>query len=285
MVTEVPQSEKRNEKRNFDILQKEKLGKYIYALKDPRDGKIFYVGQGINDRVFEHFGEAESCLNANKSFAQLSSKVIRILDIWKNSEDVQWLILAHNLPTENNVADYVEAGIVDALSQSQNGETLNDISPPKSSMLLADDLDSMAAEFVNPLTPYLNIFVFPVQIALRNGVSAYDATRTTWGVTKSNQALKSAFAVGLKNSISKGSFEIDKWVDVLDTTKQEFVSPQHPNPIDYEILLNKNWNNIVAKAKGFWQRGNYLIVEFDGVGHFRIVRGSKDTKTWHNCIG
>lgn len=273
-----------NNQRNFDSLQKEKLGKYIYALRDPRDNKIFYVGQGINDRVFEHFGEAENCINSSKPFNQLSSKVIRILDIWKNNEDIQWLILAHNLPTENNVSDYVESAIVDGLSESQNGETLNEVSPPKSSRLIADDLDAMAAAFVNPLTPYSNVFIFPIQNALNSGVSPYNATRTTWAVNSINQLLKPSFAVGLKHSISKGSFEIGSWTNVIRTTKQEFTAIGHPTPTDHTQLLNKNWNNIIAKAKGFWQRGNYLIIEFDGQGQFRVIHGSQDKKTWHNCI-
>jgi hypothetical protein len=273
-----------NIQRNFDSLQKEKLGKYIYALRDPRDNKIFYVGQGINNRVFEHFGEAEYCLNSNKAFNQLSSKVIRILDIWKNNEDVEWLILAHNLPVDNNVADYVESAIVDGLSESQNGETLNEVSPPKSSRLVADDLDAMAAAFVNPLTPHINVFIFPIQNALNNGVSTYNATRTTWAVSNGNQLLNPSFAVGLKHSISKGSFEISSWTNVGGTNKQEFTAVGHPNPTDYQPLINKNWNNVLAKAKGFWQRGNYLIVEFNGQGHFKIIRGSQDTKTWHNCV-
>ena len=84
-----------NTQRTFDILQKEKLGKYVYALRDPRDGKIFYVGQGINDRVFEHFNEADNCINSSMPFKQMSSKIIRILDSWNKNEDVEWIILAH----------------------------------------------------------------------------------------------------------------------------------------------------------------------------------------------
>ena len=267
----------------FNAKVLEKLGYYVYALIDPFDNKIFYVGQGTNNRVFEHFSEAENCLNSTKTFNQLSSKVIRILDIWKNTEDVQWLILAHKLPIDNNVSDYVESAIVDGLAESQNGETLNEVSPPNSSRLLADDLDAMAAAFVNPLTPHSNVFIFPIQNTLNIGVSPYNATRTTWAVSNNNQLLRPSFAVGLKHSISKGSFEIASWTNVIETNKQEFTAVGHPNPTDYSPLLNKNWNNVLAKAKGFWQRGNYLIVEFDGQGNFRIVYGSQD-KTWHNCI-
>jgi hypothetical protein len=272
-----------NTQRTFDDLQKKKLGKYIYALRDPRDRKIFYVGQGINDRLFAHFNEAEICINSSKPFNDISSKVIRIMDIWKNNEDVEWLILSHNLP-DPIIADYVESAIFDSLSESQNGETLNDVYPPKSSRLLPDDLEAMAAEFVNPQLNYQSVFIFPVHNALTIGTNPYNATRTMWTVSNNYRILNPSYAVGLKKSISKGSFEISSWVSVTGTNKHEFISLGHPNPSDYQPLLNKNWNNVLAMAKGFWQRGNYLIVEFDGKGKFRIVRGSQDSYTWHNCI-
>jgi hypothetical protein len=272
-----------NTQREFDVLQREKLGKYVYALRDPRDRKIFYVGQGENDRLFEHFNIADNCLNSAMPFNQMSSKIIRILDIWNNNEDVEWIILAHNIPTKN-IANLIESSIFDGLSESQNGETLNEVSPPNSSRLLPDDLEAMAAEFVNPSTPYDNVFIFPIQNALTKGITPYNATRTTWAVSNYNQTLKPSYAVGLKNSISKGSFEILSWNGVPGTSKQEFSSLGHPNPIDHLPLLNKNWNNVLAVAKGYWQRGNYLIVAFNGNGRFRILRGSKDTTTWHNCL-
>ena len=33
---------------------KEALAYYVYALVDPRDHKIFYIGKGKNNRVFQH---------------------------------------------------------------------------------------------------------------------------------------------------------------------------------------------------------------------------------------
>ncbi len=273
-----------NTQRKFDLIQKEKLGNYIYALKDPRDKKVFYVGQGINDRVFDHFSEAETSLKNATFINNLSSKIIRIIDIWKNGEDVDWLILAHDLPSENQISDYVESAIVDALSESQNGEPLNDKNPPKSSRLLPEDLEAMAADFVNPTIQYTNVFIFPVQKALNNVATPYEATRTTWSVSEKNRNLTPAFAVGLKNSISKGSFEIHKWNYVEESNKYEFFTKEHPNSSYVYELQNKNWNKVISVAKGFWQRGNYLIAEFDGKGKFRIVHGAKDTSTWYDCL-
>ena len=63
-----------NTLRTFDILQKEKLGKYIYALRDPRDGIISYIRQGLNNKLFEHFNETDNCLISSMPFKQMSSR-------------------------------------------------------------------------------------------------------------------------------------------------------------------------------------------------------------------
>jgi hypothetical protein len=43
---------------------------YVYALVDPRDGKIFYIGKGCGDRIKQHVREARqrrsSVINARK---------------------------------------------------------------------------------------------------------------------------------------------------------------------------------------------------------------------------
>jgi hypothetical protein len=106
-----------------------------------------------------------------------------------------------------------------------------------------------------------------------------------WYVNQANRNLQNSIAVGLRYAISVGSFQINNWnTAVLDSNKHEFVSILHPNPNTYDPLHNKNWINVLDKAKGFWQRGNYLIIDFDGQGHFRIKRGSQDRTTWHECI-
>lgn len=273
-----------NTQRTFDNLQKQSLGKYIYALRDPRDKKIFYIGQGLNNRVFSHLEEAERVNTGSLNISIVSSKIIRILDIWKHDEDVEWLILAHNLPIDNNVAGLVESGIFDALSESQNGDTLNDVSPPNSSRLSPEDIIEIGAEVINPSNQIETVFIFPVQNAINIGTSIYNATRTAWYVKEEYRNIGNAFAVGLKNSISIGSFEIENWdTATIDVNKHEFKSPNHPTPSIYQPFSNKRWTKILEQANGFWQRGNYLVVEFNGVGQFRIKRGSQDRATWHNC--
>ena len=277
----------KNEIRAFDPLQRQKLGNYIYALRDPRDGKVFYVGQGKDNRLFQHFDEAQWHLSNGTSIQQMSSKTIRIIDIWKNNEDVEWIIVTYALPiasNEYNISNIVESAVYDILSESQNGEPLNEISPPNSSRLSPDELIAFAAPPVNPDISMPFVFIFPIQNAIQGNISIYDATRSAWKISSSNQSNKPAFAVGLKNSISIGSFEIADWNPISNSTRYEFTATDHPNPQPYQMLLNKNWNTVIAAAKGYWQRGNPLLVEFDGNGRFRVLIGSQDKSSWHNCI-
>lgn len=86
---------------------KEALGYYVYALVDPRNKRIFYIGKGCGDRVFQH---AEDALNENIESLKLST----IRDIRHSGLDVEYYILRHNL-TEDE-AFLVESSIIDLLT-------------------------------------------------------------------------------------------------------------------------------------------------------------------------
>jgi uncharacterized protein len=40
--------------QDFSPFVAEQLRYYVYLLRDPRDGKVFYVGKGVANRVFAH---------------------------------------------------------------------------------------------------------------------------------------------------------------------------------------------------------------------------------------
>jgi hypothetical protein len=44
--------------QRFPAIVEEKLAWYVYALIDPRDGRLFYIGKGKDSRVFAHAADA-----------------------------------------------------------------------------------------------------------------------------------------------------------------------------------------------------------------------------------
>lgn len=261
--------------RKFDDLLGEKLGNYVYALRDPRDNKVFYIGQATHkDRIFSHFIEAEKYLNGQTN--QPTPKILRIIEIWSEEEDVDWFILAHGLNNNTNVLDAIESAAIDLLSISQNGVALNRVAGPHSTLLTHDMMLNLGAAPVNPNIKISTVFIFPIQRRLAEGDTPYKATSGVWYVSEKFRNTKGAIAVGLSNYISKGVFKIDNWHDF--NGKHQF-SGQETNLVD---LYNKNWYQIISSSLGYWQRGNYLIIEFNGKGQFRFKRGNPDKKTWYD---
>lgn len=274
-----------NEKRNFLRRVCDMLGKYVYVLRDPRDNKIFYVGQGTGNRVFDHFNEAENFQKDNKPLdRKLQRKLQRIIDIWDSGQDVDWFIVAHNLSEEE--ANCVESAVYNILGKSLNGELSNTNKTPRSTLLLPDDIKKMETDIFNPTEPIATLFIFPIHNSLKEKGDIYNATRGRWKVGNTYRNKKPAYAVGVKEFMSEGAFKIKEWQKTEDN-KYEFncyekkeLDKNEKSLLDQ--MTNKYFYPIIKKAEGYWNRGNFLVVSFDGMGHFRFVRGYEDKDTWYN---
>ena len=81
----------------------EKLGYYVYLYVDPRDGKVFYIGKGKDDRCLHHLYEDDN-----------HPKVKRIRDIFDAGLEPHIEILAHGMATSHE-AYLVEAAAIDLI--------------------------------------------------------------------------------------------------------------------------------------------------------------------------
>jgi hypothetical protein len=89
--------------KNFNKKIQEALGHYVYALIDPFDNIIFYVGKAdSNNRAFDHLKES-SKKNDNKSE--------RIQEIRNRGKEPLVEILRYGLDSEK-IAFEVEASII-----------------------------------------------------------------------------------------------------------------------------------------------------------------------------
>ena len=68
----------------------EAINYYVYILIDPRDEKIFYIGKGVNNRIFNH-------VNDSLTNTLTSDKLNLIREIINENKNVIHLILRHGL--------------------------------------------------------------------------------------------------------------------------------------------------------------------------------------------
>lgn len=92
----------------------ERLGWYVYALRDPRDGgTIFYVGKGKGDRVYQHAVHAKSVGEDGAHGLKLGT----IRAIHDAGLDVGIEIMRYQIADEATAFE-VEAAVIDALRLS-----------------------------------------------------------------------------------------------------------------------------------------------------------------------
>jgi hypothetical protein len=73
----------------------DKIGNYVYRLIDPRNGEIFYIGKGKDNRVFDH---VYGTMKDRDPDSDLSYKEQRIMDIRNAGLEVLHIIHRHEIP-------------------------------------------------------------------------------------------------------------------------------------------------------------------------------------------
>ena len=85
----------------------DRIGHYVYALIDPRNDQIFYIGEGKGNRLYSHVAEKQI------SEDMRSAKLSTIHEIKQGGQEVQYLILRHGLTKKE--ARLIESVLIDLL--------------------------------------------------------------------------------------------------------------------------------------------------------------------------
>ena len=182
----------------------EKLGYYVYLLRDPKTHKVFYVGKGTGNRIFAH-------INSAISSPLDSDKLDKIRSIQSKGLQVRHSIIRHGL-TEKEALE-IEASLIDFIGL----EGLTNIKSGHHSdyhgrMTIREAISQYNAPKIKIAEPVILITVNRLFRRGMNDEELYEITRGNWVVGERRNKAKFGFCVC--NGIVRQVYEIHKWFPV-----------------------------------------------------------------------
>jgi hypothetical protein len=228
----------------FDEKTAANIKYYVYALIDPRDNEIFYVGKGTNNRVFDH-------LKCALEVDIHNNKYDRIRNIVESDNSVGHIIIRHDL--KENEAYIVESTVIDLLGYI-NKDIKNEISGHH-----AFDRGIMTSDEVKRLygaSPLYSMgeecMMININKTYKRGSGhegIYNATKGSWVINK-NRTDSIKYVLSEYRGLIVEVFEVKKWSAVervgkngKPKTRWEFKGEIAPEGIR-ENYINKSVSHV-----------------------------------------
>ncbi|TDD64405.1 hypothetical protein E1262_28330 [Jiangella aurantiaca] len=185
----------------------EQIGCYVYLLRDPRDGQVFYVGKGKGSRVLSHVREAGA------DPASERAKLAKINAIQADGREVEHLFVRTHLATEAE-AFIVEQAVIDAYKAAGLALT-NLVGGHWSSTRGLSSVQAVVAELTAEPAPGSSgpTVVFMINRVWRpdmNDEEIYEHTRGHWKVGADVRA-NARYAFGVARGLVRGVYRISSW--------------------------------------------------------------------------
>lgn len=183
----------------------EALGLYVYVLRDPRHGRVFYVGKGIGSRIYAHVAEAATPGERRK--------LARIREIQATGAEVEHLIVRSGLTTHDD-AYVVEQAVIDALTAA-GIELTNEVKGHGSTEHGLATVEAAIARYAAPPAPPIiePTAFFIINRAWRADMSPadiYAATRGHWRIGARSRE-RVSYAMGVAYGVVRGAYRVKSW--------------------------------------------------------------------------
>lgn len=233
----------------FDNLTINKLGFYVYALLNPLTNKVFYIGKGVDNRVFSHKNEV---LENKSNLTSLKSTEIK--EILEKKLDIKHLIIRHGL-TEKE-AFLVEATLIDYHNFLFEKLT-NEVAGHQSGFYGIKTTDELIRQYNAPKLEQLfhNVIIININKRYLNvknsNHSIYEATKESW-VIREEKTKEIEYALAEYQGIIIGVFKVNKWYavktqDNKNNKRWGFDGEEASTEIK-EIYFNKSIQHIKKKG-------------------------------------
>jgi hypothetical protein len=186
----------------------DQLGFYVYALRDPRNKEIFYVGKGIKDRILQHQIESDETPESQ------SLKLKTIAEIRSEGLEVEHYFLRFGIESEAE-AYAAEQAVIDALYLNGSGLT-NLVKGHNSNSQGLARIDEIVERFGAPLAPAIDEAIILVMIPVlwdkdTTPEQLYQATRGHWYNVAQDARDKAKLVLGISSDIIRSAYWIDEW--------------------------------------------------------------------------
>ena len=229
----------------------EHLGHYVYALINPKNDKIFYVGKGQGNRVFDHARAALSIADITDN-----DKLEVIRNIIASGQEVKTLILRHGLNEKE--AFVAESVLIDLLT---NSLTAKNIKAEMTNKQAGHDMRELGIRTVEDVeaqygnTPLDNV---PDRLVIINinktyipKTNIYDATRGNWRLSKS-RADKADYILSEYQGVVRAVFKMNenKWQKYTMADGKSYRYYFEGEEVNDPEILNRYMNKRIVKKKG-----------------------------------
>jgi hypothetical protein len=189
--------------KEFSQAVVEKLGYYVYVLKDPRTSEIFYVGKGVGNRIFQHVADA---LEREAE----SDKLNLIREIKGQGLDVQHFILRHGISEE--LAFEIESASIDLIGiDSLTNKVKGHDSWERGLKSVDEVMQYYDAKEVEIMEPSIIININKLFVRFMTSEDLYNVTRSAWKVSEQKrQSCK--YAIAAYRGLVREVYVIDRWV-------------------------------------------------------------------------
>jgi len=183
------------------------LGYYVYALRDPRDSKVFYVGKGKGGRINSHV------IEAGKDRESERAKLRTINEIEAAGLEVDLLFLRTGIEDED-AAFAVEQAVIDAFYADRHPLT-NLIRGHYSGAHGLATLQVVVARHRAEPCPSIPepVIMVKIQNGWRPDMSErelYEKTRGHWKIAPRVRE-QAKYCLGIAYGVVRGAYRIDSW--------------------------------------------------------------------------
>lgn len=215
---------------------------YVYALADPRNKHIFYIGQGSGNRIFDH--EKTISSNTNEC-TDLKSKIIA--EIKSAGLNAEKIIINSNLTKEEALA--AEASLINAFNFINDAQLTNSQAGHHSQeALTAEDFErENGADELQESDIRHKIMIIKINKLYRRNMTPtelYDAVRGCWKASESS-AENVEYVLGAYHSLIVGVYKPTQWHRVKNEPQK---CPAHHDQSDASankklFFIDENFEN------------------------------------------